>query len=86
MRYPRPRLARPVYESLPGVYLAAGLVALALSYRDVWPSLAVPLGLGGTVAVVGGCVVWLRRRGYRRLRTDYVQPDALADIRRESRE
>jgi hypothetical protein len=86
MRYPRPRLARPLYESLPWLYMGGGLAALALSYREIWPRLGVVLGLGGTAALLAGSVVWLRRRGYRRMRTHYAQPDALSDAEREPRE
>lgn len=85
MRHPQRRLARPLYEGLPWLYMAAGLVALTLSYRETWPRLTVPLGLAGLVALLGGSVIWLRRRGYRRLRARYVQPDALSDPGRESR-
>jgi hypothetical protein len=84
MRYPRLRLARPVYESLPWLYMGGGFAALALSYRQIWPRLGLPLGLVGILALLGGSVVWLRRRGYRRMRTHYVQPDALSETDRES--
>lgn len=86
MRYARPRLARPVYESLPWLYMGAGLAALTLSYREIWPRLGIPLGLGGIVGLLAGAVVWLRRRGYRRMRAHYVHPDALSDTHRESSE
>ena len=86
MRHLRPKLARPLYESLPWLYVGGGLGALVLSYRGVWPHLQVVLGLGGIAGLLGGSVVWLRRRGYRRLRARYARPDALADSRLESDE
>jgi len=66
--------------------MAGGLAALVISYRQIWPRLEMPLGLFGIMALLGGSVVWLRRRGYRRMRAHYVQPDALSDTRRESGE
>jgi Flp pilus assembly protein TadB len=71
------RLSRPVYESLPWVYLVAGLLALLISYLETSPALSVVLGLPGVLAVLAGAVVLLRRRGYRRLRAQYDAPDAL---------
>jgi hypothetical protein len=71
------RLSHPIYEGLPWVYLLGGLSALGLSYvvsSSVW---SVTLGLPGLLAVLGGAVVLLRRRGYRRLRAQYDAPDAL---------
>jgi hypothetical protein len=78
MRHPRLRLARPLYEGLPWLYMVCGLAALTASYRGVWPHVSVPLGLGGIVALLAGAVVWLRRREYRRMRTQYVRPDGLS--------
>ncbi len=78
MRYPQLRLARPLYESLPWLYMAGGLAALVASYREVWPRASVFLGLVGTIVLLAGAVVLLRRREYRRMRTRYTRPDALA--------
>jgi Flp pilus assembly protein TadB len=70
-------LSRPVYESLPWVYLTAGGLALLISYLQSSSSLSLALGLPGLLAVLAGVVVVLRRRGYRRLRAQYGAPDAL---------
>jgi Flp pilus assembly protein TadB len=70
-------LSRPVYESLPWVYLSAGLMALLISYLQTSTALSLMLGLPGLLAVLAGVVVLLRRRGYRRLRAQYDAPDAL---------
>jgi hypothetical protein len=77
------RLARPIYEGLPWVYVACGLSALAASYLQSSPLMSFALGLPGMVALVGGMVVLLRRRDYRRMRTWYERPDALADVGRK---
>ncbi len=79
MRHPQRRLARPLYESLPWLYMAGGLAALIASYREVWPRMSMFLGLVGIIALLAGVVVWLRRREYRRMRTRYARPDALSE-------
>jgi len=70
-------LSRPVYESLPWVYLGGGAVALLVSYVETSATVSLVLGLPGWLAVLAGIVVFLRRRGYRRLRAQYAAPDAL---------
>jgi predicted MFS family arabinose efflux permease len=58
-------LPRGVYESLPYLYVAAGLGACLASYlgRDAgWSNAAFAVGV---VGIVGGCVLILRRRSYR---------------------
>jgi hypothetical protein len=83
MRYPPLHLARPLYEGLPWLYMACGLAALVASYREIWPRASVFLGLTGTIALLAGVVVWLRRRDYRRMRTHYARPDALSESEEE---
>jgi len=65
------RLARPVYESLPVIYMAIGAVAIMVFYLD-------PPGVGGKVAfVIGVCAeiaaltLFLRRLDYRALSREY---------------
>jgi hypothetical protein len=65
------RLARPVYESLPYVYMAIGGLAIFLFYLD-------PVGLRATLAFVIGIsaaiaalTLFLRRRDFRELSRDY---------------
>jgi nitrate reductase gamma subunit len=72
-------LARPLYEGLPWLYAVLGVGALFGSYLAVSPLVSVALGLPGLAALLGGIVVWLRRRGYRRMRLQYACPDALAE-------
>ncbi len=71
------RLSRPVYESLPWLYLLTGLLALLISYLANSSALSLLLGLPGLLALLAGVVVLLRRRGYRRLRAQYGAPEAL---------
>ena len=65
------RLARPVYESLPYIYVAIGALAIFLFYLD-------PVGLRAKVAFVIGFVaetaaltLYLRRHDYRALSREY---------------
>ena len=72
------RLSQPLYESLPWLYVLGGLVALVASYFVAFLHIvSLVLGLGGLVAVIGGAVIWLRRRDYRQLRANYSDPDFL---------
>jgi Flp pilus assembly protein TadB len=71
------RLSRPVYESLPWLYLVCGVAACVGSYFLQWRVLSLIVGLAGIVAVLGGFVILLRRRDYRELRSQYADPDAL---------
>jgi hypothetical protein len=76
----RRRLSRPVYEGLPWFYMVFGLGALAVSYLlAAHAALSHAIGLIGLVALVYGIVVFLRRRGYRALRSEYGNPDSLND-------
>jgi hypothetical protein len=83
MRTSELHLSRPVYEVLPWLYASAGLAALVASYFAASPFASASLGLLGLVALLFGVVVWLRRRGYRRMRASYSRPDALAQVDRE---
>jgi hypothetical protein len=65
-----------MYEGLPWLYIAAGIIALGVSYA-IGDSHTVGLlvGLAGLTALLAGVVVLLRRRDYRDLRSQYGQPD-----------
>ena len=59
------RLARSVYESLPCVYMLAGIGALAASFlwrAEDWSDLVAGFGL---IVLITGLVLALRRRDYR---------------------
>jgi hypothetical protein len=85
MRTSELHLARPLYEGLPWLYGVAGLGALVASYFAASPLASASLGLPGLAALIAGIVVWLRRRGYRRMRASYTRPDALAEVERDRR-
>jgi hypothetical protein len=85
MARPGLRLSRPLYEGLPWIYLAGGALALMGSYLSPYPVLGVVLGLSGFLAVLGGIVVLLRRRDYRKMRSQYGNSDAsLTDLGKDS--
>jgi uncharacterized iron-regulated membrane protein len=66
------RFPRPLYESLPWIYLAGGLAALAGSYFLAGvPVASLLVGLAGLALVIWGAVIWLRRRDYRDMRDRY---------------
>jgi len=78
------RLARPIYESLPWAYVCAGVAALVASYLQRSPLWSFAFGLPGFAVLLGGIVIILRRREYRRMRAQYERPDALAERSREA--
>ncbi|HWZ61981.1 MAG TPA: hypothetical protein VNX02_03095 [Steroidobacteraceae bacterium] len=76
----RRHLSRPVYEGLPWLNMAFGLLALLGSYLlAAHGILSLLVGLVGLVALLYGIVVLLRRRDFRALRSEYGQPDSLSD-------
>ena len=78
MRRSRKRLARPLYESLPWLYVAGGALAVTISYWTPSRPLSLVLGLSGIVALIAGLAVWLRRRDFRELRANYADPEGLS--------
>jgi hypothetical protein len=62
---------RPLYEFLPYLYmlLGAGLLAAAwLVHLQVWPSVFLAIG---ALCLMGGLVLWLRRKDYRAKQAEY---------------
>lgn len=65
------RLARPVYESLPYVYMAIGGLAILLCYVDptgLRPKVAFLIGF---IAETAALTLYLRRKDYRALSREY---------------
>jgi hypothetical protein len=66
------RLSRPLYETLPYLYMAVGLLGLVGAYvlaGKIWSDVALVLSV---VCLLGGLVVLLRRRDYREARAQYT--------------
>lgn len=84
MSRPGLHLSRPLYESLPWLYILGGLFALAISYRHEGRGLLINLlGILGFLALIAGIVILLRRRDFRDLRAHYSEPGALPKSRDE---
>jgi hypothetical protein len=65
------RLSRPVYESLPYVYMAIGGLAIFLSYMDEDGSSAKIAFVIGVIAETAALTLYLRRQDYRALSREY---------------
>jgi hypothetical protein len=65
------RLARPVYESLPFVYMAIGGAAIFLSYVEPIGPRAVIAFILGVIVVTAALTLLLRRQDYRALSREY---------------
>jgi hypothetical protein len=59
------RVARPIYEALPYVYMAIGVAAVGASFAWRLADWSGPVAAFGLAAIVGGLVLALRRRDYR---------------------
>jgi hypothetical protein len=65
------RLARPVYESLPLLYMVIGVGAILIFYVD-GPSLGGKIAFAiGFVAEIAALTLFLRRQDYRALSREY---------------
>jgi hypothetical protein len=73
------RFSKPVYESLPWLYLSCGVCALAAGYRLRTGAPATLVSLGGLLAIIAGVAVFLRRRDSRARSAEYDggEPPAL---------
>ena len=64
-------LSRPLYELLPYLYMVAGIVLLATAWLvelRIWPSVFLAVG---ALSLMGGLVLWLRRKDYRTKQAEY---------------
>jgi hypothetical protein len=66
------RLARPVYETLPLIYLVIGAVAILVAYLDPIGSRGmIAFGIG-LLAEIAALTVFLRRQDYRAQSREYT--------------
>jgi hypothetical protein len=65
------RLARPVYETLPLLYVAIGAVGFVLAYLDTSSRRAMLAFVIGLLAEIAALTVFLRRQDCRALRKEY---------------
>jgi hypothetical protein len=64
-------LARPIYELLPYLYMLAGVALLGAAWLVEASTLPSIFLLVGTLSIVAGLVLWLRRRDYRTRQSEY---------------
>ena len=65
------RLAHPIYESLPYVYMVVGLLAISLVYFDSDSARSQVAFVIGVLAEIAALTLYLRRQDYRALRQEY---------------
>lgn len=64
-------LPRPLYEFLPYVYMLVGIGLLAAAWLIDVQTLPSIFMLVGALSLMGGLVLWLRRRDYRTRQAEY---------------
>jgi len=65
-------IVRPIYELLPYVYMIVGVVLLGVAWFldvETLPGLLLAVG---SLSLLAGIVLWLRRRDYRTRQTEYT--------------
>ena len=65
------RLSKPLYESLPWIYLSCGALALGAGYRMRTGAAATVMSVSGLLCIIGAVAVWLRRRDSRARTAQY---------------
>ena len=64
-------IARPIYELIPYVYMAVGAGLIAAAWfltTDTVPGILAALG---SISLLAGIVLWLRRKDYRTRQSEY---------------
>jgi len=64
-------ISRPLYELLPYLYMLVGTGLLAAAWlieAEIWPSVFLSVG---ALSLMGGLVLWLRRKDYRTKQAEY---------------
>ena len=64
-------LSRPLYEFLPYLYMLLGIVLLGCAWSLQVATLPGLMMFVGAVSLLGGIVLWLRRRDYRSRQSEY---------------
>ena len=73
-------LSKPVYESLPWLYALGGGLLIAASHQLHSGVLSVLLLIAGTLGLVGGAAIWLRRRDFRATHAEYWSQDGPSSV------
>ncbi|HMN45442.1 MAG TPA: hypothetical protein PKE27_12740 [Povalibacter sp.] len=64
-------IARPLYELIPYLYMLVGLVLLGAAWLIEMQTLPGVLLLLGSLSLLAGIVLWLRRKDYRTTQAEY---------------
>lgn len=64
-------IARPLYELLPYLYMLVGLVLLGAAWLITVETLPGILLVLGSLSLLAGIVLWLRRKDYRTTQAEY---------------
>jgi hypothetical protein len=64
-------IARPIYELLPYLYMIVGLILLSAAWLVQTPTLPSVFMVVGSLSLMAGLVLWLRRRDYRTRQAEY---------------
>jgi nitrate reductase gamma subunit len=64
-------LARPIYEFLPYLYMLVGAVLLGAAWLVNVETLPSVFMVVGSLSLLAGIVLWLRRRDYRTTQSEY---------------
>jgi hypothetical protein len=65
-------IARPIYELLPYLYMLVGIVLLGVAWVLDMGTLPGVLMIVGSLSLLGGLVLWLRRKDYRTRQAEYT--------------
>ncbi|HEY4881066.1 MAG TPA: hypothetical protein VIH80_02710 [Steroidobacteraceae bacterium] len=74
------QLSKPLYESLPGLYVVGGALLIGVSHQLHSGVLSMLLLIAGMLALIGGAAIWLRRRDFRATRAEYWSNDGPASV------
>ena len=64
-------IARPLYELLPYIYMLVGLILLSAAWLITIETLPGVLLVLGSLSLLAGIVLWLRRKDYRTTQAEY---------------
>jgi hypothetical protein len=64
-------IARPLYEVIPYLYIAVGVILLGAAWLLKSPRLPGVFLLLGSLSLLAGIVLWLRRKDYRTTQAEY---------------
>lgn len=65
-------IARPIYELLPYIYMLVGVALLGVAWFLNMETLPGVLLVLGSLSLMAGIVLWLRRKDYRTRQAEYT--------------